>query len=84
MLQTNEEDIEELDQELTLLELVEQGARMRKQPPVARKYIEEACLSILRGDEEATVERYSTGAPTLRSIYDIATRLERAAQLRLH
>lgn len=54
--------------------LVEDAARARNNPPVERKYIDEALKRVETGKEK--VQRYPSGAPSLLGVYDIALRLE--------
>jgi hypothetical protein len=58
----------------SLVELVESAAEARNNPPVERKYIEEALKRIVDGRE--TVQRYPMGAPSLLGVYSIALQLE--------
>ncbi len=57
-----------------LTELVEEAAKARKRPAIAREFIEEALTRIDSGLEE--VERYPTGKPSLSAVYEIADRLQ--------
>ncbi|NNM83797.1 hypothetical protein HKL94_01075 [Candidatus Parcubacteria bacterium] len=57
-----------------LTELVENAARVRKDPVVPREFIETALARIEDGLEE--VERYSTDKPSPKGVYEIATRLQ--------
>ena len=58
----------------SLIELVEQAAKARNEPPVPRRYIEEALQRIDAGQED--VVRYPTGSPSLGAVYDVAVGLE--------
>jgi hypothetical protein len=60
--------------------LVEGSAEARGNPPVERRFITEALQRI--ADKLEVVPRYPTGSPTLKGIYDIATRLEAAAAIK--
>lgn len=57
-----------------LIDLVEQAAGARNEPPVPRRYIEEALRRINDGQEK--VPQYPTGSPSLKGVYDIAVKLE--------
>jgi len=58
----------------TLAELVENAAKVRKNLPVERKYIDEALSRIDAGQEE--VDSYPLGGPSLKGVYEIAARIE--------
>lgn len=58
----------------SLAELVEGAAQARNEPAVARQHIEDALRRIEAGQEE--VAKYPTGKPTLKGVYDLATKLE--------
>jgi len=60
--------------ELFYISLVESAAKLRGDPPVARQYIEEAMQQI-DSRKEVEVDRYPTGRPSLKGIYDVAARL---------
>jgi hypothetical protein len=53
---------------------VEHAAKFRGETPVARRWIDEAIRRIDAGEE--TVARYPNGKPSLKGVFDIATRLE--------
>lgn len=57
-----------------LIALVRDSAKARNEPPVPRQYIIEALRRI--ETEQEKVMHYPTGAPSLKAVYDIATRLE--------
>ena len=63
-----------------LVEFVEATAKARKEPPVARQYIEEALRRI--DAKEEGVSRYPSGSPSLKGIYNIAARLESEAAIK--
>ena len=56
-----------------MIELVEVAAQVRHDPKVPQDFIFEALERVNRGQE--VVEEYPLGAPSLKGIYDIATRL---------
>ncbi len=60
-----------------LIELVEGAARARRQPSIPRHFIEEALQRIDSGKED--IDRYPSGSPSLKDIYDIAMRIECAS-----
>ncbi len=66
--------------ENTLIKLVENAAKDRKDVPISRKYIIDALEKIDRGDAE--VERYPMGHPSLKGVYEIALGLYEAGQTR--
>ncbi len=66
--------------EESLIELVEEVARVREDAPIPRDYIIDALRRIENGDVE--VERYLVGSPSLKGVYEIALGLYEADQLR--
>jgi len=64
--------------ENSLIELVENAAKARKDAPLPRKYIIDALKKIDNGDVE--VERYPMGHPSLKGAYKIALELYEANQ----
>ncbi len=56
------------------IDLVEAGAKRRREPPVPRKFIQEAARRIESGEE--SVEVYPGGLATLKGTYDLAARIE--------
>lgn len=56
-----------------IIELVEGAALARKEPKIPRDFITEALERVNSGKE--IVERYPTGAPSLKGVYNIASRL---------
>lgn len=60
-----------------LIALIEQAAQARGEKPlIPRDFIAKALRRIENGEEEA--EKYPTGAPSLKSVYDIAVKLFKA------
>ncbi len=66
--------------ESSLIELIEDVAKVRKDMPLPREYIIDALKKIEDGDIE--VERYPMGNPSLKGVYDIALELYEADQTR--
>ena len=66
--------------ESSLIELVENVAKARKDAPLPREYIVDALGKIENGDVD--VERYPMGSPSLKGVYEIALRLYDADQTR--
>ena len=60
-----------MDQEL--VGLVEDAARARRETPIPRKFIISTLQKIEAGEVE--VERFPMGNPSLKSIFNIATKL---------
>lgn len=58
-----------------LIGLVEQAAEARGEPTIPREFVVEALQRIELGKE--SVRRYPTGAPSLKGVYDIASKLHR-------
>ncbi|MBX4192512.1 hypothetical protein KW798_03445, partial [Candidatus Parcubacteria bacterium] len=63
----------------TRVEQVEELAKGRNEPPVPRKFIEEALRRIDAGQEEKR-RRYALGMPSPRRTYEIAKRLYEESQ----
>lgn len=59
-----------------LADLVEGAAMMRKDPPIPREFIDQALRKI--DAKEIKVERYPSGEPSLKAVYDVALGLESA------
>jgi len=60
-----------MDQEL--IRMIEAAAEIRGELPVPRDFIVEALEKIGCGEE--TVERYPTGVPSLKDVFDIASKI---------
>ena len=56
-----------------LINMVEKAAKFRKEASIPRDYISHALEEIENGKIE--VERYPTGNPSLKAVYDIASRM---------
>jgi hypothetical protein len=61
-----------------LINRIIEAARMRKQPTVNRKYVEEALRQIDAGQEVAS--RFPSGQPSLAEIYKLAASIQAAAK----
>jgi hypothetical protein len=68
---STEEEVEEF------VTLVQGAAQARGEQPTSRDFIREAFEKIQRGEVE--VERYPTGAPSLRAVATVATALQAEA-----
>ncbi len=66
--------------ENSLIEFVENAAKVRKDTPLPREYIIDALKKIDNGDVE--VERYPMGSPSLKGVYEVALELYEADQTR--
>jgi len=62
-----------------LVELVEGAAMARKDAPIPRDYILDALEKIEKGYIE--IEKYPTGHPSLKEVYDIASEMYEKDQL---
>jgi len=59
--------------EKSLVELIENAAEAREDPRIPRDYICNALGKIERNEVE--IERYPTGQPSLKAVYDVAFNL---------
>ncbi len=58
----------------TMIELVEDAAKIRNEPPVPREFIDEILRQIHDGLIDAP--RYPNGVPSLKDVYLLAVKLE--------
>ena len=63
----------------TLIQLVQEAAVARGEPRLHERFIKLALTRIERGEE--AVEQYPTGRPSLKGVYDIASRLQKKGPL---
>ena len=63
-----------------LVELVESAAKIRGEPTVPRDYIVEALDKIDK--KEVEVERYPTGIPSLKNVYDLASKIYKEIKIK--